>query len=505
MKLSYKRTIYVGFAFFLICAFWQAYDSIIPKILTDKFGLSQSASGLVMGIDNVLALFLLPLFGAISDRSRSPRGRRTPFIVTGTVIAVVLLLVLGFADLWQLKQLDAIAIDEPTAQQTLYDADLTIMTPDGDEVVIQNQFSRNEFVAMELGSADYTNYVTPARQTYARGVTEENPVPLVILIGVLFFLLIAIGTFRSPAVALMPDVTLKPLRSKANAVINLMGTFGGILVLVLGIVFGTGQAKNALMSYIPFFLIVAAIMVIALLLFMHKVDEPAWVAQMEQQSALHLPESEEEEPKNKGRKLPKAERKSLMLLLLSVMLWFMGYNAITTKYSVYAGSILNLDYNTTLLIAQGAAIVAYIPVGFLASKIGRKRCIQIGIVFLGAAFLVASFLRAGSSMAMMSTLFALAGIGWAMINVNSFPMVVELATGSDVGRYTGFYYTASMLAQTATPYLSGLLMDNFGMTTLFPYGTVFVFLAFLTMHFVRHGDNRPDAPQTMLETFNTED
>ncbi|MBE6954303.1 MAG: SLC45 family MFS transporter [Ruminococcaceae bacterium] len=503
MKLNYKRTIYVGFAFFLICAFWQAYDSIIPKILTDKFGLSQSASGLIMGIDNILALFLLPLFGAISDRCHFRRGRRTPFILCGTIIAVVLLITLGIADLLQLKQLTPVELDNPTAAQTLYDADLTIMTPDGDKVVIQDEFSQDEFTAIEMGTKEYTDYVTPARQAYARLITDQNPVPLVIFIVILLFILFAMGTFRSPAVALMPDVTLKPLRSKANAVINLMGTLGGILVLVLGIAFGTGKVKNALMSYIPFFLIVAAIMVIALLLFIHKVKEPEWALEMEQQSQQLL--LEEEEPKGKGKKLEKGQRRSLMLLLLSVMLWFMGYNAVTTKYSVYAGSILNLDYNTTLLIAQGAAIVSYIPVGFLSSKIGRKRCIQIGIIFLGAAFLVASFLRAGSPLALMSALFALAGIGWAMINVNSFPMVVELATGSDVGRYTGYYYTASMAAQTATPYLSGLLMDKMGMTTLFPYGTVFVFLAFLTMYAVKHGDNKPAKPQTMLETFNTED
>ena len=504
MKLNYKRTIYVGFAFFLICAFWQAYDSIIPKILTDKFGLSQSASGLIMGIDNILALFLLPLFGAISDRCHFRRGRRTPFILWGTIIAVVLMLALGIADLLQLNQLKAVQIDNPTALQTLYESDLTIMTPEGETVVICEKFTENEFTSIEMGTADYTNYVTPARQTYARTITEGNPVPLVILITILLFLLIAMGTFRSPAVALMPDVTIKPLRSKANAVINLMGTLGGILVLVLGIAYGTGKPKNALMSYIPFFLIVAAIMVIALLLFIHKVKEPAWAMEMEEQSKLlALPEAEE--TKNSGKKLERSQRQSLILLLLSVMLWFMGYNAVTTKYSVYAGSILNLDYNTTLLIAQGAAIISYIPVGFLSSKIGRKRCIQIGIIFLGTAFMVASFLRAGSPLALMSALFALAGIGWAMINVNSFPMVVELASGSDVGRYTGYYYTASMAAQTATPYLSGLLMDKMGMTTLFPYGTVFVFLAFVTMYAVKHGDNRPAAPETMLDTFNTED
>ena len=193
MKLNYKRTIFVGFAFFLICAFWQAYDSIIPKILTDKFGLSQSSSGLIMGIDNILALFLLPIFGAISDRSRSRRGRRTPFILYGTIVSVVLLLTLGIADLLQLKQLDAVAIENPSAMQTLYDADLTIMTPEGDTVVIRDEFSRNEFVSIEMGSKDYTDYVTPARQAYARNITQENPVPLVIFISLLLFVLIAMA------------------------------------------------------------------------------------------------------------------------------------------------------------------------------------------------------------------------------------------------------------------------------------------------------------------------
>ena len=167
--------------------------------------------------------------------------------------------------------------------------------------------------------------------------------------------------------------------------------------------------------------------------------------------------------------------------------------------------MLSLDYNSTLMIANVAAIVSYLPVGFVASRIGRKKTILGGIVMLAAAFLVASFLRQGSSALVMNCMFALAGIGWATINVNSFPMVVELSRGGDVGKYTGFYYTASMAAQTVTPWISGLFMDKIGMTTLFPYATVFVALAFLTMSFVKHGDSRPTPAKSKLEAFDADD
>ena len=179
----------------------------------------------------------------------------------------------------------------------------------------------------------------------------------------------------------------------------------------------------------------------------------------------------------------------------------MGYNAVTSKYSVYAGKVLSLDYNSTLMIANVAAILAYLPVGMLASRIGRKKTILIGIAMLTASFLTASFLRQGSPAMLMNCMFALAGIGWATINVNSFPMVVELSRGGDVGRYTGFYYTASMAAQTVTPYFSGMLMDRIGMTSLFPYATVFVALASVTMLLVRHGDSKPLPAGSRLEHF----
>lgn len=543
MKLNYKRTVFVGFAFFLICAFWQAYDSTIPLILTNKFGLSQTASGAIMALDNVLALFMLPLFGAISDRCRSKRGKRTPFIVIGTLVAAVLFVGLSFADNAQLKNIAGVtSIDDPAALELIYDSqeNARLQTPEGDAFVLSETFTREEFrtiqsqIQMENGTvytlggevytldfneteqtdlqrhADgvaftnphYNDYVVPARQAYAWQETAENPATLIFFVMLLLLLLVAMATFRSPAVALMPDVTVKPLRSKANAVINLMGAGGGIVVLGLGMVFSTGAVRNSMMSYTTYYVVIAAIMLVSLALFLWQVREPKFVREAQEESKrLGIEDKQESGEK---RKLGKAEKRSLIFLLASIVLWFMGYNAVTSKYSVYASNILNKDFNTTLMIAQAAAIVSYLPVGMISSKLGRKKTILAGIVMLTASFGVASFLRESSPTMLMNAMFALAGIGWATINVNSFPMVVEMCSGSDIGKYTGIYYTASMAAQTLTPMLSGALMDAAGMTTLFPYATVFVALAFVTMLFVLHGDNKPTAKRG-LEALGGED
>jgi len=519
MKLNYKRTILVGFAFFLISAFWQAYDATIPVILTNKFGMSQTWSGVIMALDNILAVFMLPLFGAISDKCTSKKGRRTPFITIGTIVAAVAILGLAVIDNAQLKNISAVGeFDSPATLEVIYDtqAQTKLQTPEGDVFVLGETFTREDFLEIssfvtdpetgkQITNLDYTNYVVPARQAYAAQQTASNPQPLILFIAVLFIVLIAMSTFRSPAVAVMPDVTIKPLRSKANAVINLMGTAGGILVLVLGIVFATSAVQNQLMNYYVYYGIIAAIMLIALGIFLGTVREPAWARQMREDS-VRLGIEEEEASSQEGRKLSASEKRSLLFILASIALWYFGYNAVTSKYAVYAGNILNMDYNTTLLVAQAAAIVAYLPAGMVASRIGRKKTIMAGVVMLTAAFGAASFMRAGSSVIVMNILFALAGIGWATINVNSFPMVVEMCSGADIGKYTGFYYTASMSAQIVTPMLSGFFMDmdGIGMTVLFPYAAIFAGLAFLTMAFVRHGDSRP-AVKGGLEALDIDD
>ena len=516
MKLNYKRIILVGFAFFLIQAFWQAYDNTIPMILTNKFGMSQAWSGAIMALDNVLALFMLPLFGAISDKHHSKWGRRTPFIVVGTLIAAVMLIALSFVDNAQLHHIsDVAAIDDPAALETIYDreADETLLTPGGQKFVLSRQFTKEEFTQIRsqitvdgatVTNPDYTNYVMPARQACAWDATAKSPVTLVFFIALLLVILVSMAVFRSPAVALMPDVTLKPLRSKANAVINLMGSAGGILVLVLGMVFATSAVRNSLMSYTGYFAVIAAIMLAALVVFMLTVRENEWAAEMQQQS-VELGLEDKEEAATGERKLSVDEVKSLIFLLLSIVLWFFGYNAVTSKYSVYASNILHKDYNLTLIIAQAAAIISYLPVGFIASKVGRKKTILAGVVMLTAAFTTASFMSAESPTMLMNAMFALAGIAWATINVNSFPMVVEMCSGGNVGKYTGFYYTASMAAQVATPMLSGLLMDRMGMHVLFPYAAVFTALAFVTMLFVRHGDSKPEVKRGLEALDEMED
>ena len=401
MKLNYKRIILVGFAFFLIQAFWQAYDNTIPMILTNKFGMSQAWSGAIMALDNVLALFMLPLFGAISDKHHSKWGRRTPFIVVGTLIAAVMLIALSFVDNAQLHHIsDVAAIDDPAALETIYDreADETLLTPGGQKFVLSRQFTKEEFTQIRsqitvdgaaVTNPDYTNYVMPARQACAWDATAKSPVTLVFFIALLLVILVSMAVFRSPAVALMPDVTLKPLRSKANAVINLMGSAGGILVLVLGMVFATSAVRNSLMNYIGYFAVIAAIMLAALVVFMLTVRENEWAAEMQQQS-VELGLEDKEEAATGERKLSVDEVKSLIFLLLSIVLWFFGYNAVTSKYSVYASNILHKDYNLTLIIAQAAAIISYLPVGFIASRVGRKKTILAGVIMLTAAFTTAS-------------------------------------------------------------------------------------------------------------------
>ena len=519
MKLNYKRTILVGFAFFLISAFWQAYDNTIPLILTNKFGMSQAWSGIIMAADNILALFLLPLFGALSDKHNGKRGRRTPFIVVGTLIAAVALIALSFVDGAQLRNIEKVsAIDDPVALEVIYDSqkDATLLSPSGERFVLSEKFDREEFTAIrtttvdkngkQVTNSDYTTYVVPARQAYAWQTTAASPSTLIFFVLLLLVVLVSMALFRSPAVALMPDVTIKPLRSKANAIINLMGSAGGILVLVLGMVFATASVRNSLMSYTAYFSVIAAIMLTALIIFLLTVQEKEWAAQMQADSIrLGIEEQKTEDAPVEERKLTAEEKRSLIFILLSIVLWFFGYNAVTSKYSVYASNILHKDYNLTLIIAQAAAIVSYLPVGMIASKVGRKKTILAGVVMLATAFAAAAFVRANSPNVVMIALFALAGIAWATINVNSFPMVVELCSGGNVGKYTGFYYTASMAAQVATPMISGILMDKLGMTVLFPYAAVFVALAFVTMRQVRHGDSKPEAKKGLDALDNAED
>lgn len=429
MKLNNKRTMLVGLAFMSICAFWQIYDNVIPLILENTFGMNAKTTGGIMGADNILALFMLPLFGMLSDKTKTKIGRRMPYVLFGTVVAAICILLLPFA------------------QQ------------------------------------------------------KQSFVFFMITVGVL---LIAMATYRSPAVALMPDVTIKPLRSKANAIINLMGAVGGALMLGITPLLVVSGHDN----YTVLFYSLAAFMVICVGIMFFTVKEPACVSEMQNESAAYgITDTQEDAPDaDKKDKMTPEVSKSFWLILASIFLWFMGYNAVTTGFTRYAQNVWDRGIgsaSTILMVAQVTAILSYIPVGMIATRIGRKKTILCGIVMLTVAFGAALLFTDFSYF--MFVFFALAGIAWAFINVNSYPMVVEMSKGSNIGKYTGFYYFFSMAAQSVTPLFSGIFIDALGWRTLFPYGSIFVGLSFVTMLFVKHGDSRPEALKTKLEAFDTAD
>ena len=422
MKLNYKRTILIGLAFMSISAFWQMYDNEISKMLQYTFGIGETVVGVIMSLDNILALFLLPIFGSLSDKVNTKHGKRMPFIIVGTILAIIFLMILPFA---------------------------------------------------------------------------ESTMNLPLFIGALFLLLISMGTYRSPAVALMPDLTPKPLRSKANAVINLMGAVGGVFTLLMINLFVKEGA-----SYYPLMIAVAAFMAICVIVLVLTIKENKLRAEMEPEEVVEeVPATDSK----KGQKLPKDVMRSLVFLLVSVAFWFIAYNAVTTAFSRYAKEVWGLDsgYTNCLLIATVAAIISYIPIGAIASKIGRKKTILIGIALLGLCFFAAGLFDQYSNA--MIIFFCIIGFAWAAIGVNSYPMVVEMANAGDVGKYTGLYYTFSMSAQVVTPILSGYLLEHVNYRTLFPYAVVFCILAFITMSQVRHGDSKPMQKKDVLENFDIDD
>lgn len=435
MKLNYRRTFLIGLAFMSISAFWQMYDNIIPLMLQNTFGLGETITGTLMAADNVLALFLLPIFGALSDKVDTKYGKRIPFIAAGTVFAVSFLMLLPVAD---------------------------------------------------------------------------RTVNLAFFVAALFAILISMGLYRSPAVALMPDLTPNKLRSKGNAVINLMGAVGGVYTLIMiKLLVGAGDRPD----YQPLFTSVAALMVIAVVVLILTIDErrvkekvAEEVAAYEKSAGVTVETEDTKEDVGEKKAMPKEVKRSMIFLLASIFLWFTAYNAVTTAFSRYTREVWKLEgggFADCLLVATVAAIISYIPIGNIASKVGRKKTIMGGIILMSVCYFAAIF--AGSYHPIINLAFGAIGVGWAAINVNSYPMIVEMSKGCDIGKFTGTYYTFSMTAQIMTPILSGILLENISYRTLFPYALFFSVLAFITMTQVRHGDARPDKKKSMLEHFDVDD
>ena len=444
IRLNYKRTVFVGLAFLSICSFWQLYENIIPKMLKYTFGLEDSVTNSIMALDNVLALLLLPLFGRISDKVKTPIGKRTPFIIGGTILAAGSMIFIPYAD------------------------------------------------------------------------QKGNLILFVVSLGAV---LLAMSFYRSPAVALMPDLTPKPLRSKANAIINLMGAVGGVYALIIMKLFiPTGEHPD----YTPVFLFVILLMLISIVVLFITIKENKLVAEVEEvnkqleakeketsatlEGALSYEQEEfAQDIDSEPKLMPKEVKRSLYFILASIFLWFTAYNGVTTAFSRYVTEVWGLTgggFTNSLMVATVAAIFSYIPIGFISSRVGRKKTILVGIILMTVSYLSGCFLVHYSPV--IYVVFALTGIGWAAINVNSYPMVVEMSKGSDVGKYTGIYYTFSMAAQIFTPVFSGFLLQYISYRILFPYALIFSIASLCTMLFVKHGDSIPER-RSGLENFDVDD
>ncbi len=459
-KLNYKRTFLIGLAFLSICSFWQMYDNIIPLILQNTYHLGETMTGAVMALDNVLAIFLLPVFGALSDKVHTKLGRRMPFIVAGTILAVIFMMLLPMID-------------------------------------------------------------NAEKARWATGGSFSNQV---FFLGVLFLTLVSMGLYRSPAVALMPDVTPNHLRSRANAVINLMGAVGGVYALIMiKVLVGKGKTPD----YLPLFASIAAVMAIAVGILMITIRENKLREEVEKAEAANADTIEEkamaeavgdtgevksfdgkkQTGKTEGTKgMPKEVKRSMYFMLASIFLWFTAYNAVTTAFSRYTKVVWKMEggsFANCLMVATVAAILSYIPIGNISAKIGRKKTIMGGVLLMAACYGGAIFAREYHPI--VNVAFALIGVAWAAINVNSYPMIVAMSSGSDVGKFTGTYYTFSMAAQILTPVLSGFLLENVSYNTLFPYALFFSLMAFLTMTQVRHGDVKPQKKESILENFDVDD
>lgn len=621
LRLDYAQTFKVGFAFAIIMIFWTAYDFVVPLLLEHAYGLSNTVRGLIMGLDNLLSLFMLPLFGKISDNAKGKLvkkwGRRTPFIVIGTIASVILMVFVPVSTLGQQEKamdienryLAQLADDEfmearlsdflewegsyadmgYIAQNHLTADDFMKIRYDdkftatkaflgmlgattykygGEEVSLDtevdpaklgytlhdwNDDDRYTYDDIRISNANYEKFVAAGMNTWISDQiydqatnTAEGHKSIAIYMVILLLVLIAMATFRSPAVALMPDVTPKPLRSQGNAVINLCGGVGGAIAFLIYTVVLFGERLE---NYVIIFASVAAGMLLLLAGFLafvrekkmvdrcHEIckeygitDEDEAAAERAEDAAAagenvvadedvasEQPEQAEVSPevlemaKAKTRKLrsPKewweaksgSERAkfiSFLLILGSIFMWFMGYNAVSSNLSVYTTKALNLDAGVASIISgvsMGISAIAFIPVGYMAAKLGRRKTIMIGLAMAIVSFLLIFAFVKPQDNALPAVLFALfyliAGFGLIIINVNTLPMVVELSTDATVGQYTGYYYVATMSAQAVTPMFAGMVMDAFEDKGLFIYSAIFIALSIILMAFVKHGDSRP--------------
>lgn len=429
MKLDYKKTFLIGFGFFASSIAWSLYNSFIPLMLKNFVG-STALIGLVMTIDNVFGVIFQPLFGQLSDRTRTRFGKRMPYIIVGIPVCAIAFSIIPFM---------------PT---------------------------------------------------------------LPMMMAVIIVFNFVMSTWRSPVVALMPDVTPSRLRSKANGVINLMGGVGSIIAFMLG-----GYLTRRGGYQLSFFM-GSTVMILALVMLLLFVREPGAVyfprfakpvsgsAKPVAQALAEPVESEDGEMTgnansmaNAMRHMSAGEKKSLFALLFAIFFWFSGYNAVETFFTTYATEVLKMDPGSAagMLTFFSLTLVAFaIPSGILAGRFGRRRMILVGLCGTITVFTPMLFI---DNKIMLTVLLLLGGMFWACININSLPMVVEMARADRIGSFTGYYYFFSFSAAIASPVLFGLLRDlTKSYRILFAYSVCAFILALVCMVTVRHGEAVSETP-----------
>ncbi len=477
LKLNKFSVCRIGIAFLIVMLFWEVYDFAVPILLERTYGLSDSMRGLIMGLDNLLAVILLPLFGGLSDRSRGRTfGRRTPFIIIGTVSASILLIVLALIENVQFQSL---------VNGGILDANTLV-----EKGFLDPKFLDGIYTGLAESSPLFESYRLAMHQASVQMALENtiaNPISIICFVGVLFLLLVAMASFRSPAVALMSDITPKPLRSSGNALINFTGGVGGFVAIGIYSFFAPENG-----SYINLFLLLASLMCVFLMMYSLLVNENKLCkTRYENEKKYNIIDEEESVG---SEKLSRGKKISFVLILLSIFFWFMGYNAVKSHMSVYATSVLGMPASGVGLInfANGfGGALALLPVAWLSSKIGRKKSSLIGYFIASVAFLPCLFVSAENSFG-LGICFVLAGIGLVMVNVNTLPMVCELSRGGNVGKFTGYYYVAAMSAQAISPFLAGLVMENIHDNMMFVFASVCIAIAFVIMAFVKFGDSKPN-------------
>lgn len=434
MKLDWKKTFLIGFGFLGIMVIWQIYNAFVPIFLQTGhpgfsssrdvlgFGLNATTTGAIMGIDNLAAIFILPLIGVWSDRIRTPLGRRYPFILTAAPLAAL------------------------------------------------------AFIAMPLAAG----MIVPE----LNGSITGNTAPFLLFMIATSLVLLAMAILRTPVISLMPDLIPSPLRSKANGVINFMGGVGFIIGS-----FGLATLFD-IKPLFPF--LGAGIILLAAVLTLFLTTKEPDVDSLPHQKDHQLSEEDQGVRALKGVSvIPPEYRRSLFALLGAIFLLFIAYEGIGTFFTSYAVNELGVSegFAPTLFGLAGVTFILFtIPAGFIGEKFGRRRTIIGGILLFGIDMVLGYF---ASNSVQIGVVLAVSGIGWALINVNTLPMVIDSSSDERLlGTYTGLYYLASQVGAALAPLMMGAVIDLFGSNfrTIFLSGPGFFALGLIAMTLVTRGE-----------------